>query len=394
MSRDIGERGHTGAIFRNATMDFAANFLLGNAQQGGLSPGTLLHCFASIRNGDPRSWVDTFTQCAQVLEARARDASDWLAVVVAWRAALFLSDPRTPAARAACDRIDHAFEQFVKTGDVPLERWRIPLGQAELPAWASTDLQNAERLLLVIGGGDTYVEDLWFFGGKAALEHDWPVFMVDLPGQGTTPYQGLYFGEPTLDGITAVFDALHAHGFSGEVVLLGWSGGGIFTTKYATIARPEDRVKALVASTPIHDTVRMFTQAFPAVLRSQPNSRLTRALLALAKRNRVLAIALAQYDWQFGPGGILGVLDSTRESLAKADLEALDLPVLALAGMGEADELVRQAEEVIEAASKRHPQSRIEKFDAWSGGAAHCQVGNLPLAMSRVFEWLEEVQPT
>jgi hypothetical protein len=30
-------------------------------------------------------------------------------------------------------------------------------------------------------------------------------------------------------------------------------------------------------------------------------------------------------------------------------------------------------------------------FDVDSGGAAHCQVGNLPLAMAVAIHWLEEV---
>lgn len=52
---DVGKRGNYGALFRNSTMDFSASMLLGYAQQGGMSPGALLRCFAGIRDGNPDS---------------------------------------------------------------------------------------------------------------------------------------------------------------------------------------------------------------------------------------------------------------------------------------------------------------------------------------------------
>jgi hypothetical protein len=62
---DVGERGGTGALFRNGTMDFLAGWLLGYAQQGGMSPGALLHCYSLIRDGDPESWTSTFLRAGE-----------------------------------------------------------------------------------------------------------------------------------------------------------------------------------------------------------------------------------------------------------------------------------------------------------------------------------------
>ncbi len=390
MAKDVGQRGNTGAVFRNGTMDFGAAWLLGYAQQGGLSPGTLLSCFATIKDGDPRSWVSVFTKCAEEVEANACDASSWLAAQVAWRATLFLADPRKQEAQDATKRMERAFARSIETGGLALEKWSIQLGNATLPAWVSTNISNAPRAVMILGGGDTYVEDLWFFGGRALSELGWPVIMVDLPGQGNTPAQGLHFGKQTLDGLVATLDHLHAHGFAGDLVLLGWSGGGIFTTKYASIARPEDNLVALVASTPIHDAKAVFTEAFPAILRADSHPRLMRAMLAIAQRNRVMATAIAKYQWQFGPGGITELLRSLDDALVKTDVAAIDVPVLALVGLSEDAALRRQARQVVEAVRPRHPASRMVTFDAYSGGAAHCQVGNLPAALARVAAWLQD----
>lgn len=395
---DIGKRGNYGALFDNGTMDFAAGWLLGYAQQGGLSPGALLHCFAQITDGNPASWARIFLIQAERTrtwagEAQARDAyaeaaQAWLATYVAERAALMLADPTTGQARALTESMQESFRAFLRTGDIALQPREVPFGATRLPAYATADLEGAPRAMVIIGGGDTYVEDLWFFGGKAAHEAGWPVLAVDLPGQGSTPYQGLHFGPDTLPGLRAVIDHLHQHGYAGELVLLGWSGGGIFVTKFASVARPEDKICAWVASTPIHDAEAMFANAIPVALRRDPDSALVRTLLWFARRNRVLRGSLAKYDWQFGPAGIAGVVKRFAE-LGRTDLTAIEAPVLALIGLDEDPEGMRQARTVVTEVSKRHPASDLITFDTATGAGSHCQVGNLPLAMTRVLDWLE-----
>ena len=37
---------------------------------------------------------------------------------------------------------------------------------------------------MMFGGGDTFVEDLYFYIGPAGLERGYNVVIVDLPGQG------------------------------------------------------------------------------------------------------------------------------------------------------------------------------------------------------------------
>lgn len=382
MSQDLLRRGSRRVLFRNATMDFTAGWMLGLAQQGGMSPGALLHTFGRIRDGSPRSWTAAFTRAADAAHA----ASDWGAAQVAWRAALAMLDPESDAAEHAVDAMGRAFAEVVAASPTPLEPWQVPFGPGVLPAWVSPRLADADRLVVIIGGGDTYVEDLWFLGGRSLLAAGHAVLLVDLPGQGDTPRQGFHYGPDTLAGLAATLDAARARGFAGDVVLVGWSGGGVYTTKYASVARPSDRVVALVASTPVHDVAALFRAAMPGLLR-RPGSPSARLALALARRNRVLRVALARYAWQAGPGGIAGVLERSGAQ-ARTDLAALDVPVLALVGEAEDAELARQARTVVDAVSSRHPASTLVTFDGWSGGAAHCQVGNLPGALAVVTRWL------
>lgn len=391
-TKDLGTRGNNEVIFRNATMDFLADWLLGYAQQGGLAPGALLQAFRRIRNGNPASWVRVFSDLAQLFEAEPSAAADWQSVQVAHRATLFMLDPRTQAARDATAGMERAFRRFLDSAAIELEQRPIPFRNHLLPAYSTPNLETATRLVVIIGGGDTYVEDLWFFGGRALIEGGWPILMVDLPGQGSTPDQGLHFSFDTMDALRAVFDELHARGFVGDVVLLGWSGGGIFTTRYAATARPKDRVVALVASAPVIDVHAMFERALPGVLRRKPNSRLMRALSAVARRNPVLDASLTKYDWQFGPGGLLGALDALGDQ-GITDTTTLKVAVLALVGAGESVELARQAQAAVAAVRPNHPTSRVITFPGWTGAAAHCQIGNIPLAMREVLTWLAQTLP-
>lgn len=401
-SDDVGSRGGSGALFRNGTMDFLAGWLLGYAQQGGMSPGALLSCFGHIRNGDPDSWNRVFADAAERSMARARAAEAegrrgealgaWSAAQVAHRAVLAMTDPAAPQARTATTQMSFAFESVLRLSEAGMRRWEIPFEGTFLPAYVTADFERAKRLIVIVGGGDTYVEDLWFFGGRDAVRRAEAALMVDLPGQGDTPARGLHFGPETVTALRHVLAAVRERGFAGDVILMGWSGGGIFTTHVAATASPADRIVALVASTPVHDPVTFFSRAIPRVLQRKSESLVLRAVLALARRNRVLRGALARYDWQFGPGGIAAVIQ--KFSGMRTVVASLDVPTLALVGLAEDRESLRQATAVIDDVQRRHPVSRLITFDDSTGAQAHCQVGNLPLALNHIFDWIDHLPAT
>lgn len=396
MSGDIMRRGRRSRIFRDATMAFLAEWLLGLASQGGTSVGLLLHCFGLIRDGDPTSWTTVFilahereAERAATAERAGREreaAAAWLSASVAAKASLMLADPAAPSFVGAIEGMRSAFAQFLRLAAQDVVPLQVPFRDGCLRGYASEGIEAADLAVLILGGGDTFAEDLWFLGGRALHEAGIAFAAVGLPGQGDAPLQGWYFGADTLEGLTATLDTLHARGFAGELVLLGWSGGGIFVTKYASLARPEDRLRAVIGSTPIHDVGAFFAAALPSMLQ-RPDSPLARAAMAVARRRPVRRVLLAKYDWQFGPAGIAGVL-AAAATLGRTELASLDLPVLALVGRSEDAEALQQANAVVDSVRPRHPVSDVVIFDAWTGADAHCQVGNLDLALERIIGWL------
>jgi pimeloyl-ACP methyl ester carboxylesterase len=394
--QDLGARQAHHYYFKNGTMDFYVGWLLGYSQLGGLSPGAVYHCLNQVKDGDPRSWVRAFGAALAFEQAQARDAEatgalarashHHLAATTAARAALDLCDPRDDEAARLVDAMERSFQAAMATAGHPLERWDIPFHDKHLPAYVSTRLAGATTLFVVVGGGDTYREDLWFFGGGAALARGYAVLLADLPGQGLTPHQGLHFGNATVEALAVAIRAVRARGFAGKLVLCGWSGGGLFSAKYVELFGGVD---AWIASTPIEDMARLFEEAMPALLRRNPAGSFQQAVLSLAGRfNPVLDASLRKYDWQFGPGGIANAVERFRE-VGKVDLDRLDTPLLALVGTSEAAEGRRQARRIYEAVLPRQPRSALVEFPPASGADAHCQVNNLPLAFDHLFGWLE-----
>jgi pimeloyl-ACP methyl ester carboxylesterase len=302
-----------------------------------------------------------------------------------------MCDPESAEGRALVATMELEFQAAMSAAADGLEPWEIPFEDVNLPAYVSAGLDRASTLFVVVGGGDTYREDLWFFGGGAALARGYAVLMADLPGQGKTPYDDLHFGPKTVEALDVVIRAARDRGFTGKIVLCGWSGGGLFTGKYVELYGGID---AWIASTPVEDMVKMFEEAMPALLRRNPSGAFQQAVLSLAGRmNPVLDASLRKYDWQFGPGGIAGAVELFR-NVGRVDLGQLETPLLALVGMSEARESREQAHRIYDAVRSRQPSSALVEFPPASGADAHCQVNNLPLAFDHIFEWLEGIGVT
>ena len=103
------------------------------------------------------------------------------------------------------------------------------------------------------------------------------------------------------------------------------------------------RVDAWIASTPVSDIARMLEQAMPALVRRDPTGLVSSLGLGAARLlSPVLAASLAKYDWQFGAGGIAGMLGLLR-TVGVVDPALLDRPLLALVGASEDREARVQA---------------------------------------------------
>ena len=238
----------------------------------------------------------------------------------------------------------------------------------------------------MIGGGDTYREDLFYFAGYPGWIRNYNVLMVDLPGQGSNPSRGLVFDVDASIPISLCIDWLENRNPKlNYLAIYGVSGGGYFT---AQAVEKDPRIHAWIASTPIYDVAELFRKEFGSSLKAP--SWLINAILKLAGNlNESANLNLKKYAWQFGTSDFKSAIDDVFNHAKIVDYQKIQCPCLFIMGKGEGAELQHQTKVIYEALKSKNPQTKLQVFDSESGADAHCQVNNLRLAHNVVFDWLD-----
>lgn len=385
--------------FRNIDMDFNLTWILGVSGLFGWSHGEVMFVASRIKDGNPTSWREEFRKEGQHLLVRAATARSLgnlnsagqaqFGACFAFRAALQYCDPREDEFKTLLEAMEQSFQNAVQDLRIPIKAVEVPFEATSLPGYFLQLDDRPRPTVVIVGGGDTFREDLFSFAGYAGWKRDYNVLMVDLPGQGKTPERGLYFRADSHVAISAVLDWLHAEigEQAADVALFGISGGGYFTAQTVVAdARP----KAWVASTPITDMARLFSSEMAGVLRTPP--WIVRGLAFLLGRSRSgLAISLRKYAWQFGTTDFAAAVRGVLESSVPVPAATMSVPSLFLMGAAETPELKRQTRVLADELQRRGIDVTVREFTAADGADAHCQVNNLRLLHSVVFDWLDRV---
>jgi alpha-beta hydrolase superfamily lysophospholipase len=395
------QRSTTRARFKNEDMDFVFQWMLGYHTYGAAGFGELFQAASTIRDGDPASWIEAFLALghrlrthAEELERTGRQRSAqavYLRAFTGFRAAAQLMSPimdvRFPATVAG---FEECFARAAPGFGHPIEVVGISLGNNILPAhlYHVDRAPVPRRTLIMIGGGDSYVQDLYFWAGAAGPKRGYNVLAVDLPGQGGTPLHGMYLRPDVERPVAAVIDYLltRPEVDRSRIAAYGISGGGFMVTR--AVAR-EQRIAAAIANTPIHDLQRVLTRSIPAFLLRPSNSWFCRLAWKLARRANAVGVNnLEKYAWQAG-------MPTAAQALARfggdtrVNIAAIRCPMLCLAGEGDPPECLTQTQEVWEQLRVARKDMRV--FTRAEGAEAHCQVNNFPLLHEVVFDWLDAV---
>lgn len=156
------------------------NWLLGIAEIFGFSHGELFYLAHKIgRNVQPDVWVNTFSEHADYLSACAADqmssassqslANYYLGATYAHRAALQFTDPFCKDYLPTVEKMEQAFAKAVKQLDAPIETVSIKYQETYLPGYY-LHCAALRPTLIMVGGGDTYREDLFYFAGYPAWQ--------------------------------------------------------------------------------------------------------------------------------------------------------------------------------------------------------------------------------
>lgn len=267
----------------------------------------------------------------------------------------------------------------------------VRFGEVLLPVW-HFPADGSGSTAVVFGGLDSYVEELF-----PLLLHmrdaGWNVYAFEGPGQGSVLAE--QYAPMSADWHFPVGAVLDAFGLQ-DVTLIGVSFGGCLAIRAAAF---ESRVRRVVA-------FDVLTDLFECIVREQPVpvAAALRGLLAVGARTVIdqSATTLAQHSplVEQALGQAMHVFGSATASEALGHARALQTrdvshrvrqDVLLMAGAGDhyvpLEQLWEQSR-LLSAA--RSITARV--FTADELAQAHCQIGNLPLAVRVISSWASSLE--
>lgn len=385
--------------FKNSDMDFMFNWAVGVSQIVGMAPSQLFYALHDIRDGDPRGWREGLSRQACLLREQAKSllANDQrvaagqalLGAAYAYRAAIQYTSPKMPEFMDWAHEMERVFQEGIHLLGVPMRPIEVPYAGKSLAGYYLEHDDRPRPVVLMIGGGDTFREDLFYFAGYPGWKRGYNVVMVDLPSQGLMPARGLPMQADMAEPITAILDWLetHAAAKAEKIAIYGVSGGGYFTIQ-AVAAEP--RIKAWIAATPIYDMGLVFKREVGAAMQA-PGWAVNAAMRLSGSVNESAAINLDKYAWQFGMSDFKAATDAVLTQAKVIDYTRIQCPSLILVSEGEAAELQRQAQVVAQNLAERGIPVMLRHFTAEEGADGHCQLNNLRLAHLVIFDWLDRI---
>ena len=369
-----------GRFFTNQTYHYETLRALGYIPAGGAETGEVLETVKLISEGDSQSWYTAWTATAARVLAQAERTEDRMSKGGAYlrahnyqRTGEFLLPPDDPKRAESWDKTLAYFYSGLDALGVRYERLTVRYGEASLRALYLPG-SVAGPLVVVVGGFDSILEELYLVLGKATLDRGFSVLLYEGPGQGEALRKyGLRFTPEWERPTAAVLDAfLSTHPKPASIVIIGMSMGGYFAPRAAAF---EPRIDGVVA----FDTAFDVAEISGRVLTAAGNPMTAR-----------LPDVMWGYDnarWTMGTEN----LPATTQAFASYTLAPvagrITQHVLILAGIDDHFIPFHQAADFEKAlVNARSVTTRI--FDRASGGAEHCQAGALTLVYAALFDWL------
>jgi pimeloyl-ACP methyl ester carboxylesterase len=376
--------------FNHKDMDYYLSWIIGRQVFDGSDPQECLAVAARIQDGDPLSWQREWQALAGRVEEQAQAAAcrgdletarkAYLHACSYYRAPLMIMDPKGPAFKEGWRKIQACFRAAMPFLPFPIEAIEVPFQGKRLQGytWRAAQSPARQPTILLVGGMETFAEDCFFVSATAAARRGYNLITVDLPGQGINPDQGLFLearmGAPVRTLIDYALDRPEVD--PRRLALFGFSWGGHIVLQGA---QSEPRIQALVANPPMPDIFKAARAQQSGNGRGDPVNQLIFKQLAWRFGLQIEAIWPRMVKaWQY--------LVS-----AKADCRRITCPALFMAGEDEARitlELARQSYALLP-----NPRKQLAVLTRDEGGAAHCQIDNLPLLNRVILDWLEGVLP-
>lgn len=385
-------------FFADQTYNFEAVRVFNDVAAAGGDTGEGMQALSGVKAGDAEGWYAAWSAAGDrtmALAARTNNALDkgnaLLRAHTYYRSAEFFLDPHDPKRPAIWKKNVDAFYKGLDTLGVAHERITVPYGRYHLNAVYYPGPAGAETrpLLVVVGGYDSTLEELYLGVGAAALKHGYSVLTYEGPGQGSVIRdQGLVFQPDWEKPNGAVLDTfLATHAKPTKIVLLGESLGGYLAPRAAAF---NSRIDGLVA----YDT---FYDGYAIAMRHTPKFALwlhahhyNAVLNFLSGLNKDPGSNWAQKNgqWVFGLSDPFDVIAAFKAYRVAPFAARIKSDVLIFSGADDHFVPSEQTEEFRKSLVNARSVTAIT-FDRASGGGEHCQLGAPSLWQGALFDWMD-----
>jgi alpha-beta hydrolase superfamily lysophospholipase len=385
------------AFFKDASYNFEAVRVLNDVAAAGGDSGEALRAISDITAGNADSWFTAWSAAGErtlaavqhLRDAQAR-GNALLRAHTYFRTAEFFLPPDDARRQQAYRKNVTAFYQGLDAQSVLYERNAIAFGSHHLNSVYYPGPAGAQDrpLLVVVGGYDSTLEELYLGIGAAAHQRGYSVLTYEGPGQGAVlREQGLTMQADWEKPNAAMLDAfLATHAKPRKIVLLGESLGGYLAPRAAAF---DARIDGVVAYDIWYDGYAIATRHVPSFVFWLHDHGHDAVLETLARRNPDSGSrwALANGQWVFGVHGMFAVLDAFKAYRLAPVAARITQDVLLLAGTEDHFVPIEQLEMTRNALTAARSVTAVS-FDRDSGGALHCQIGAPSLWQGALFDWM------
>lgn len=385
--------------FRDQAFHFQTLRTVNNICADGADTGEVLQTISNIREGNTQSWFTAWESTASRLTERAGRIQDprsrgqtLLRAHNYLRTAEFFLPPSDPRRPITFLRNVKAFESGLDALGTIRERTRIPYGAGHLNAiyYPGPSAGLPKPLLVLCGGFDSTLEELYFVLVPAAHQRGFAVLTFEGPGQGAVlREQKLTFTHEWELPTAAVLDAhFAAHPLQAKTILIGMSMGGYLAPRAAAF---DNRIDGVVAFDVLFDFGAVARATAPP-LALWLHARHADALLNLLIKMKAwlspgFAWSVANGQWVLGTANAMETMDALDRYTLAPIAGMIKADVLILAGIDDHFIPVGQAAEFASALNSARSVHTIV-YDRASGAAQHCQMGAQSLWHADLFDWI------
>jgi pimeloyl-ACP methyl ester carboxylesterase len=379
--------------FQDNDMDFTfGSVVLGTVSNGGAEIGEAFAVAAKIKDGDAASWQAEWLKMAALAEARGETslkgghtvsaAQQLLRASNYYRIGLMAMLPDDPRLPQAGKKSRELMRRAGTLMDPPLEYFEVPFEGTVLPGYfrAAKADGKPRKTLLMLGGGETFAEDLIFYIMPQAHQRGYNFITVDLPGQGLMPLQGKYFRPDMWKPVMAVVDQIirRKEIDKKRLAVYGISGGGGFAPQ---TAEHDKRLKAVVVNSCVVDAHPLFASMTPVTSATAEKV----ASWASFHANTVKGVA---WRWNVPMDNIPGLVEANRGFSFTPG--KIGVPLFSVVGEGEYNggaEVQRQQKACIDGVANANKKLVVTPLA--EGASNHCIMENRSLMAQEVFDWLD-----